>query len=141
MAADKPLPAFEDPQKRMWFLCPKCDQILRQAEALGEKGGPPFCPSCGERLFTSALKKVDAVYIEPEPETAAPLARPKPTVAEFLRRIADDLDAHRAQTSGTDFTFERLRIQGPGYNLFVGRWDPHLHHPHRYVTWKKNSSR
>ena len=86
--------------------------------ALGEKGGPPFCPSCGERLFTSALKELDAVYIEPEPETAAPLARPKPTRG-VPPAHSDDLDAHRAQTSGTDFTFERLRIQGPGYNLFV----------------------
>lgn len=110
--------------------CPKCGKILRRAEALGEKGGPPFCPSCGERLFTSALKKVDAettVYIEPESETAAPLARPKPSVAQFLRRIADDLDAHRAQTSGTDFTFQRLRIQSDSYDITIVRTGSKLH--------------
>jgi hypothetical protein len=64
-----------------------------------------------------------------EPSTA--LGHPKPSVAQFLRRIADDLDAGRAATVGTHFTFERLRVQGPGYDLFIGRWDPDLHHPIR----------
>lgn len=121
--------------------CPTCLRLRRQAEALGEKGGPPTCPECGAPLFTSALKR-RAVALVPVVEVpievtaqvvyrVKDLDRPKPTVAEFLRRIADDLDAHRASTIGTDFKFERIRVMGPGYDLLFGRYDPERDHPWR----------
>jgi hypothetical protein len=119
--------------------CPTCSRLKKTAEALGEKGGPPFCPDCGERVFTSALKKRSPDAVEPEARVvegeferpSTDLAHPKMTAAEFLRRLANDLDAGRAQTVGTDFSFERLRIRGPGYDLFIGRYDPDRHHPWR----------
>lgn len=66
---------------------------------------------------------VDAAFVE----ATQALVRPWPTVADFLRRLADDLDAKRATTVGRDETFERLRIMGPGYDLFIGRYDPERH--------------
>lgn len=117
--------------------CPKCERV--------SDGLTSFCTGCGERLLPSAITKMDpqgnpeeAICIEAESvqgtleEPSTELAHPKPSVADFLRRIAADLDARRAQTVGTDFTFERLHVIGPGYDLFIGRWDPLRHHPHRY---------
>jgi hypothetical protein len=132
--------------------CDECALLRATQSALGEQGGPPFCPKCGARVFYSALKKPtreEAVAWSKEGEPASSvlarlpiegefeepsqaLDRPKPSVASFLRRIADDLDGGRASTSGTDFTFSRLRIIGPGYDLFVGQYDPNRDHPHRY---------
>jgi hypothetical protein len=112
---------------------------------------------CGGRLFESTLRKysrgadvlawkepgvVEGEFVEPSAELdragidfnqpSMELGRPKPSVASFLRAMADDLDAHRASTVGRDFTFERIRITGPSYDVFFGRYDPNRDHPHRY---------
>jgi len=120
--------------------CPECVRIRERRAAL-EKGGnvsaTPTCPACNRPVFTSAMER-PALEMVPSPaegsfeEPSTALARPKRSVASFLREMADDLDAGRAHTVGTDFQFQRIRIMSMGYDLFFGRYDPDRDHPHRY---------
>lgn len=60
------------------------------------------------------------------PESKA-LARPRLAVVDFLRQVAEDIEAGRAVVVGRDETFERLRVKSPQYDIFIGRYDPERH--------------
>lgn len=68
---------------------------------------------------------LEAPEAVPPEETA--LARPRPSVSDFLRRLADDIDAQRSTVVARDHAFQKMRIIGPNYDLFIGRFDPDRH--------------
>lgn len=85
-----------------------------------------MCVSCGRRLFgrSQPLERRPVIDVPSEPVA---LARPRLGVAEFLRRIADDLEAKRATMAGRDERFERIRIKSDQYDIYLARYDPDRH--------------
>jgi hypothetical protein len=86
-----------------------------------------YCGACAENGIVvrsgEAVEPVDGQFVEPSTE----LDRPKPSVADFLQRVADDLRARRAIVVGTDMTFERMRIKSIDYDIMIVRTGSSLH--------------